>query len=93
MKLYRPGNRGEIFPSLWHLYSLVTVHAVRASVLSIATRFSQMEGVASYGCSQPAVCIHTTDHATDSVYTGTGSIHVLIATGSMSFLILKKFTL
>ena len=53
---------------------------MRASVLHIATRFSQSKVQQANGCSQLAVCIHTTDHTTDLVYTGTGSIRALIDT-------------
>ena len=37
-----------------------------------------IRSAASYGCSQLAVCIHTTDHTADMVYTGTGNIRTLI---------------
>ena len=54
---------------------------MRASViLHIARRFSQSKVQQANGCSQLAVCIHTTDHTTDLVYTGTRSIRMLTDT-------------
>ena len=53
---------------------------MKASVLHIATKFSQPEVQQANGYSQLAVCIHTTDHTADLVYIGTRSIHALIDT-------------